>query len=115
MGDRDVHWLDELCEADKKIAELEAENAKLRDADAICRFLRGEFLRLEAENDKLRDLLRWRKWPDEKPGVGQHYLLMAGAKVPTVAEFTGEYFRFPSRIVDGVTHWRPIDPLPGGE
>jgi hypothetical protein len=75
---------------------------------------------LEVENDQLRarvreleDQLRWRKWPEEKPEVGQHYLLMAGAKAPTVAEFTGENFRFPSRIVDGVTHWRPIGELPG--
>jgi hypothetical protein len=65
------------------------------------------------EVNTLRDQLRWRKWPEEKPEVGQHYLLMAGAKAPTVAEFTGENFRFPSRIVDGVTHWRPIGELPG--
>jgi hypothetical protein len=31
MSDRDVDWLDQLCEADEKIAELESENAKLRE------------------------------------------------------------------------------------
>ena len=90
------------------------------DSCLCCQCMQDQRNALEVENDQLRarvreleDQLRWRKWPEEKPEVGQHYLLMAGAKAPTVAEFTGENFRFPSRIVDGVTHWRPIGELPG--
>jgi hypothetical protein len=86
MGDRDVDWLDELCEADKKIAELEAENAKLRD------------------------LLRWRKWPEEKPTeTGCHAVRLPG-KCFTMTGYWNcfgdwdlKYERF---------YWMPQIPLP---
>ncbi len=95
--------------------ELETINRLFLELSQFCTATTKRESELQSRVRELDDQLRWRKWPDEKPKVGQHYLLMAGAKAPTVAEFTGENFRFPSRIVDGVTHWRPIGPLPGGE
>ena len=61
------------------------------------------------------DLLRWRKWPDESPDSWRHYMVMTDLSWPVIAFYTGEYFRIHSEIVVGVTHWRPIGPLPGGE
>ena len=62
MSDRDVDWLDQLCEADEKIAELESENAKLREqlnavVDAVLhhRFQAESGVSLNAINYKLWD------------------------------------------------------------
>jgi len=93
MGDRDVDWLDQLCEADEKIAELETENAKLRDQ------------------------LRWRKWPEEKPEAGGKYLMiwfddvkglwLDDIKVVQCNEPLRECY-----LKLGYFYWRPIGPLP---
>lgn len=70
-----------------------------------------------AENEivGLREQLRWRKWPDESPDSWRHYMVMTDLSWPVIAFYTGEYFRIHSEIVVGVTHWRPIGPLPGGD
>ncbi len=93
MSDRDVDWLDQLCEADEKIAELESENAKLRDQ------------------------LRWRKWPEEKPVNSGRYLVLTDGSTDV-----GDHLSYWSRRAAswstkdaGIAYWRPIGPLPGGE
>ena len=93
MGDRDVDWLDQLCEADEKIAELESENAKLRDQ------------------------LRWRKWPEEKPVTSGRYLVLTDGSTDI-----GNHLSYWSRTAEswstkdaGIAYWRPIGPLPGGD
>jgi hypothetical protein len=97
MGDRDVDWLDQLCEADEKIAELESENAKLRDQ------------------------LRWRKWPEEKPEeTGRNpYTVILGCDCVQATFSSGRWLMDERMsfedVADMVTHWRPIGPLPGGE
>ena len=86
MGDRDVDWLDQLCEADEKIVELESENAKLRDQ------------------------LRWRKWPEEKPEAEQHcQLILANNSFPHLC---CSIYPFAHWEILNATHWRPIGPLP---
>jgi len=87
MGDRDVNWLDQLCEADREIADLEEENAKLRDR------------------------LRWRNVQDEIPNEGEVVIVvMRGMAWPNIVPVTANFYT--STIA---THWRPIGPLPGGE
>ncbi len=86
MGDRDVDWLDQLCEADEKIVELESENAKLRDQ------------------------LRWRKWPEEKPEAEQHcQLILATNSFPHLGCTIYPFAHWENL---NATHWRPIGPLP---
>ena len=94
MSDRDVDWLDQLCEADEKIAELESENAKLREQ------------------------LRWRKWPDEKPeDVGTYQCIFKAVMYPTFLHI--EMLPMDSGMVWNSkvdpNYWRPIGPLPGGD
>jgi hypothetical protein len=63
MGDRDVDWLDQLCEADEKIVELETENAKLRDqlnavVDAILHH------RFQAESGVSLNVINYKLWDE---------------------------------------------------
>ncbi len=88
MSDRDVDWLDQLCEADEKIVELESENAKLRDQ------------------------LRWRKWPEEKPEVEQQCQLILANKLAPILCCSKYPFDHWENL--NATHWRPIGPLPEG-
>jgi hypothetical protein len=94
MGDRDVDWLDQLCEADEKIVELESENAKLRDQ------------------------LRWRKWPEDDPAETERQYLV----VDKHGRFSTNYWGQDgdgsgcwNEYVEYGSYWRPIAPLPGGE
>lgn len=90
MSDRDVDWLDQLCEADEKIAELESENAKLRDQ------------------------LRWRKWPEESPSESGFYLIGShGLSYTPIGHFHAGHNQWD---VDWRQfYWMPQIPLPGGE
>ena len=67
----------------------------------------------EIELEKLRDAMRWRKWSEEKPNInGEYYMVMGDSRLPTFGLYNGVMFRLPSRVLEGVTHWRPIGPLP---
>jgi len=42
-------------------------SASVSRPEETALYLADRCAELEAENAKLRDLLRWRKWPEEKP------------------------------------------------
>jgi len=72
---------------------------------------------LREENAKLRELLRWRKWPEEKPVNSGRYLVLTDGSTDI-----GNHLSYWSRTVAswstkdaGIAFWRPIGPLPGGE
>ncbi len=90
MGDRDVDWLDQLCEADKKIAEIESENAKLREQ------------------------LRWRDAYGEPPTEEGIYLVINN-DFDGGTSIHATYWKGKWPIEFTVANWRPIGPLPGGE
>ena len=88
MGDRDVDWLDQLCEADEKIAELESENAKLREQ------------------------LRWRDAYGESPTEEGIYLVINN-DFDGCTSIHATYWKGKWPIGFTVPYWRPIGPLPG--
>ena len=64
---------------------------------------------------KRREIMRWRKWPEEKPSMRGMYLVMTTGECsewPIAALHCGAESDF--WHVDGnyVTHWRPLGPLP---
>jgi hypothetical protein len=76
-------------------------------------FLADRCAELESENAKLRDLLRWRDAWGEPPTEHGEYLVQryefyGGAELMTL-HWNGNW---PLRAI---SHWRPIGPLPGGE
>jgi len=73
-------------------------------------FLADRCAELEAENAKLRDLLRWRDAWGEPPTEHGEYLVQryefyGGAELMTL-HWNGNW---PLRAI---SHWRPIGPLP---
>jgi len=82
--------LDQLCEADEKIAELESENAKMRD------------------------LLRWRDAYGEPPTEEGIYLVINN-DFDGGTSIHATYWKGKWPIGFTVPYWRPIGPLPGGE
>jgi|GEM_PF-7033226 hypothetical protein len=79
-------------------------------------FLADRCAELEAENAKLRDQLRWRKWPEEKPTPRCHYLVLTDGScdVGTHVSYYSVNIGWATEDA-GITYWRPIAPLPGGE
>jgi len=80
-------------------------------------FLADRCAELEAENAKLREQLRWRKWPEEKPVTSGRYLVLTDGSTDI-----GNHLSYWSRTAEswstkdaGIAYWRPIGPLPGGE
>jgi len=77
---------------------------------------------LEVENDQLRarvreldDQLRWRKWPEEKPETNGRYLVLTDGS--TDIGYHVSYYSMSAGWATkdtGISHWRPIGPLPGG-
>ena len=72
------------------------------------------------EVEKLRDLLRWRKWPEEKPNENTKYQVFfeytgADGNLKTGMEFStffrGQFFGYTCGFEK--FYWRPIGPLPG--
>jgi hypothetical protein len=65
---------------------------------------------------KLRDQLRWRKWPEEKPEHRGRYLVLTDGTTGI-----GNHVSYYSAGIGwatsdaGISHWRPIGPIPGGE
>ena len=92
-----------------------ANNRLMVEMDAANRISGSTIEGLHMANAELRELVRWRKWPDESPDSWRHYMVMTDLSWPVIAFYTGEYFRIHSDIIVGITHWRPIGPLPGGE
>lgn len=83
--------LDLLSKVGNKIAELETENAKLREA------------------------ARWRKWPEEEPeDVGTYQCIFKAVMYPTFLHI--EMLPRDSGMVWNSkvdpSYWRPIGPLP---
>jgi hypothetical protein len=78
-------------------------------------YLADRCAELEAENAKLRDQLRWRKWPDEKPEANGWYLCDHGRLKDGVDISTVYYETNKASWVFEINpkHWRPIGPLPG--
>lgn len=69
----------------------------------------------EIRLNEAEDLLRWRKWPEERPNVRGLYLVMTTGECPEwpiAALHCGA--ESDTWVVDGnfVTHWRPLGPLP---
>lgn len=68
-----------------------------------------ELQEARAEIDRLRDLLRWRKWPEEKPEIHGWYITTSG-------DFFGlNYYH----MTGGWQHpqivwWKAIGETPGG-
>lgn len=68
-----------------------------------------ELQEARAEIDRLSDLVRWRKWPEEKPDIHGFYVT------------TGNYFGLNYYHMtegwqsDDVVWWKAIGPMPGGE
>jgi hypothetical protein len=80
--------LDQLCEADEKIAELESENAKLRDQ------------------------LRWRDAHGEPPTEEGIYLVINN-DFDGGTSIHATYWKGKWPIEFTVANWRPIGELPG--
>ena len=112
MSDRDAnHLVSELQEARAEIDRLRnvVKDFKLK-ADQLLKIDQDHRLRLI----RLEELLRWRKWPEEKPEVSGVYLVLTGHH-----ELDCEAIHFHDQIkwhIHGrpVLYWRPIGPLPGG-
>lgn len=69
----------------------------------------------KAEIDRLRDLLRWRKWPEEKPEKNGDYLCADSGRI-FVAGFADGFWAEDygtDELLAEVQYWRPIGPLPG--
>lgn len=82
-----------------------------RDADHML----NELQQARAEIDRLSKLVRWRKWPEEKPEVKQdtHFqVLYKNSKFPG-HEILFLFEDGPSFNREDISHWRPIGPLPG--
>lgn len=75
-----------------------------------------ELQEARAEIDRLRELLRWRKWPEEKPVESGTYLVATeDAHCPVaypLLTYYGASIGWPDYM--SVTYWRPIGPMPGG-
>jgi hypothetical protein len=74
-----------------------------------------ELQEARAEIDRLRELIRWRKWPEEKPVTSGRYLVLTDGSTDI-----GNHLSYWSRTAEswstkdaGIAHWRPIGPLPG--
>ena len=106
----------QLTKARKTIQALNTEN------DALLMVLEQAMDELTKLTGKLT---RWRKWPEEKPEKGNFYLLAISDYFCQVVYFgnDGEWWNNGRKdkewwnefIENGITYWKPIGPLPGGE
>lgn len=71
--------------------------------------------RLEKENNQLRELLRWRKWPEEKPEKDGDYLCADSGRIFVAGFADGSWLENygTDELLAEVQYWRPIGPLPG--
>ena len=89
-------------------------SASVTRPEETALFLADRCAELEAENAKLRDQLRWRKWPEEKPTPRCHYLVLTDGScdVGTHVSYYSVNIGWATEDA-GITYWRPIAPLPG--
>ena len=73
--------------------------------------------KLEKENKELRELLRWRKWPEEKPEEDGDYFCVDSKRCFVGGFLNNSWLENygPDELLAEIHYWRPIDPLPGGE
>jgi hypothetical protein len=95
-----------------RVADLESENADLRHNEAR--------IAAEKEVERLEGLLRWRKWPEERPTEPMAVWICTFGGSKGVGYFNGKEVNDGNNGWNGHvtqwTHWRPIGPMPeGGE
>jgi len=79
-------------------------------------YLADRCAELEAENAKLREQLRWRKWPEEKPEGKDEYMTIIddeGNDDTCLLFWNGSEFCLRGGFRPLVSYWRPIGELPG--
>jgi hypothetical protein len=69
----------------------------------------------EIELEKLRGLLRWRKWPDEKPTDEANFLVVDKHGLFSVKYWYDDDAWLWSELLENGSCWRPIGPLPGSK
>jgi len=75
-----------------------------------------ELQEARAEIDRLRGLLRWRKWPEEKPEGKDEYMTIIddeGNDDTCLLFWNGSEFCLRGGFRPLVSYWRPIGELPG--
>ena len=75
----------------------------------------AELQAARAEVDRLRELVRWRKWPDEKPEKNVDFFCANLGRF-FVADFVNGLWLEnygTDELLTKVEYWRPIGPLPG--
>lgn len=74
-----------------------------------------ELQEARAEIDRLRDLVRWRKWPEEKPEKDGDYLCADSGRIFVAGFADGSWAENYGTdiLLTEVEYWRPIGPLPG--
>jgi len=81
---------------------------------------------LREENAKLLELLRWRKWPEEKPEVEGDYQTLTLDIYDENWDCSFSIFtmhdgpnrdkpKFYNGVLRDVSYWRPVGPLPEGK
>ena len=93
---------------------------ELQEARHLADSNRKAFLKANERCVELMELLRWRKWPEEKPEAGGKYLVIwfDDAKGLWLDDIKVVQCNEPLRecyLKLGYFYWRPIGPLPGGE
>ena len=89
-------------------------SASVSRPEETALYLADRCAELEAENAKLRDLLRWRKWPEEKPTDEANFLVVDKHGLFSVKYWYEDDAWLWSELVENGSCWRPIGPLPGG-
>ena len=95
------------------------------ETEKLCVFCTRELLpKVFARVRELEELVRWRKWPEEKPEVNGQYEVLRlhyGAKDFTIQNslFNPEINQHGGHVffwsVSSVDYWRPIGPMPTQE
>ena len=84
----------------------------MSDRDAIHTLT--ELQEARAEVDRLRDLLRWRKWPDEKPTENEaNFLVVDKYGLFSVKYWCEDDVWLWRELLENGSYWRPIGPMSG--
>jgi hypothetical protein len=96
--------------------ELETINRLFLELSQFCTATTKRESELQSRVRELDDQLRWRKWPEEKPVNSGRYLVLTDGS--TDIGYHVSYYSMSAGWATkdtGISHWRPIGPLPGGE